>query len=171
MINFSKFAGIIAKNITRASVLYKGVPMADMSPQRRGIVIEQIARAAEPGPTAEPEKTTRSHASYDWLREGGIKVECKSAQLTWHEQQGWLVHFKNIKRDKFDVLVLCLYLPKEIIIFECFGELPLYGQGVVQKAKGECLILRAGKVASEDAIAVISRQLLTIASKKVSIVF
>ena len=169
--HFSKFADIIAKNITRASVLYKGVPMADMSPQRRGIVIEQIARAAELGPTAEPKKTTRSRAQYDWLRAGGVRVECKSAQLTWHEQQGWLVHFKNIKRDKFDVLVLCVYLPKGIIIFECFGDLALYGQGAVQKAKGECLILRAGRVSSEDAIAVISRQLLTIARKKVSIAF
>jgi hypothetical protein len=172
MKKFSHFAGIIAKNITRASVLYQGVPMAAMSPQRRGIVIEQIARACETGPTADPEKTTRSHASYDWQRSGGVRVECKSAQLTWHEQQGWLVHFKNIKRDKHDILMLCLYLPKSILIFECVGDsLSLYGQGAVQKAKGKCLQLRAGKVEPDDAIAAILAKLLTFSKHLMTISF
>ena len=172
MIHISRFTGIITKNITRASVLYQGVPMACISPQRRGIIIEQIARACETGPTADPEKTTSSHASYDWLRSGGVRVECKSAQLTWHEQQGWLVHFKNIKRDKHDVLVLCLYLPRGILIFECVGEKPtLYGQGAVQKAQGKCLQLRAGKVEPDDAIAAILAKLLNFSKQTATISF
>lgn len=170
-IHISTFAGILAKNVTRGSVLYNGIPMACMSPQRRGIVIEQIARASETVPTADPEKTTRSRTPYDWLRKGGARVECKSAQLTYNVQQGWLVHFKNIKQDKHDVLILCLYLPRGILIFECFGDVPLYGQGTVQKAKGECLQLRAGRVESEDAIAAIIAKLLVFSKQVMSILF
>tara|TARA_B100000787_G_C16180125_1_gene291318 strand:+ start:128 stop:649 length:522 start_codon:yes stop_codon:yes gene_type:complete len=167
--HISNFAGILAQNVTRGSELYDGIPMACMSPQRRGIVIEQIARSSEAVPTADPEKTSRSRSPYDWLREEGARVECKSAQLTWN--RGWLVHFKNIKRDKYDVLILCLYLPRGILIFECFGDVPLYGQGTVQKAKGECLQLRAGKVESEDAIASIIAKLLVFSKQTMSISF
>lgn len=166
--HITKFKDIIDKNVTKGSILYTGVPMACMSPQRRGIVIEQIARATETVTTTTPKKTTRSRSSYDWMR-GGVRVECKSAQLSWNK--GWLVHFKNIKQHHHDVLVLCLYLPTGIIVFECFGKPPLYGQGGVQEAKGKCLLLRAGKIDSKDAIKSITEKLLKFSKQTASIVF
>lgn len=166
--HIQKFQRIIDNNVTKGSVLYRGVPMAEMSPQRRGIVIEQIARATETVPTTNPKKTTRSRSSYDWMR-GGARVECKSAQLSWN--RGWLVHFKNIKQNQHDKLVLCLYLPKGIIVFECFDKPPLYGQGGVQEEKGKCLLLRAGKMTSEDAIKSITEKLLKFAKRTASITF
>ena len=119
-------------------------------------------------PPPHPKKTTRSRSSYDWMR-GGVRVECKSAQLSWNK--GWLVHFKNIKQHQHDVLVLCLYLPTGIIVFECFANPPLYGQGGVQEAKGKCLLLRAGKMDSKDAIKSITEKLLKFSKQTASIVF
>jgi len=172
-IKLSTFTDLIANYTTKGSILYQGVPMSCMSPQQRGIVIEQIARAVETVTTANPEKTSRSRTKYDWLRIGTgterTRVECKSAQLTWN--RGWLVHFKNIKEHNYDVLILCLFLPHGIIIFECCDSPPLYGQGYVQNRKGKCLLLRAGKVDSGDAITSITNKLLKFSRQTLTVVF
>lgn len=167
----SNFKNIVADNATKGSVLYEGVPLSGMSPQQRGIVIEQIARAVETVDTADPTKTGRSRASYDWVRIGKdrTRVECKSAQLSWNN--GWLVHFKNIKQHNHDVLILCLFLPHGIMIFECFADPPLYGQGYIESRKGNCLLLRAGKMESEDAITRITNKLLDFSKHTLTIVF
>ena len=165
--SLSEFSSVVARHITKASLVYEHTPFSDMYPQRRGLLLEDIGREMDANETIAPiKKHKRSRASYDWLRKrDNIRVECKSAQLSWNKS-GWVVHFKNIKVCEFDVLVLCLYTPTSLEYFECnVSDLTtLYSQGRLMPS-GQCLVLRAGKCHWTAAAAAICRQLATIGTK------
>ena len=165
------FADLIAHHKTKASLEYAGAPFSTISPQRRGLLLEDIGKAIDQYATAPPNKEARrSRASYDWFRtESKQRVECKSAQLSWNKS-GWVAHFKNIKVLEFDVLVLCLYTPVSLEYYECATSAltMLYSQGGLMPS-GECLVLRAGKCRFDEATVTICNKLAKFAKSTASI--
>jgi hypothetical protein len=165
--HLSTFSEIVAQHVTKASVIYTNTPFANMYPQRRGLLFEDIGRKLDPHVTVKPHKMPgRSRASYDWLRPNEMqRVECKSAQLSWNKS-GWVLHFKNIKVLEFDILMLCFYTPNSLLYFECeVSDLnSLYSQGALMSG-GQCMVLRGGKCDWEIAAASIRVKLNSIATK------
>ena len=162
--NLSNFKDIVQQHITKASVVYSKTPFSNMSPQRRGLLLEEIGKRIDNNPATKPVKK-RSRASYDWFRPlTKERVECKSAQLSWNKA-GWVVHFKNIKVKEFDKLVLCFYTPSTLEYYECHGKLSLYNQGPIQNSKGQCLVLHGGKTTPVRAVKCICTKLDALGSR------
>lgn len=116
---------------------YAGVPLAMVSPQRRGVILQHLARQHEDW--SERFETLDAllnlavngailghHSrSYDWRRcDSRIehRVEAKSGGFTWQRRLlCWRLRFSAIKLDKFDVLVLTIYAPWGVEFWEHAG--------------------------------------------------
>ena len=109
-------------SVTRAA--YAGCPLNAITPQLRGKVLETVARGVYqwsrpdsiiedpiPGQRCNGTKRGLNSAEYDFLCDGR-RVQCKSAQLCWHEsERRWRVQFQKIKPNLHDDLLLVLYSP------------------------------------------------------------
>lgn len=114
------------------SKAFEGVPLSEMSPPSRGVLLQNVARQIDclshPGASIDApdigicingQKRSSWTAPYDWTRDG-LRVECKSAQLLWEKTNArWKVNFSHIKLDSnaFDELIIVLYTPSGVYIY------------------------------------------------------
>ncbi|CAE7945001.1 unnamed protein product [Symbiodinium sp. KB8] len=111
---------------------YGGHPLAQLSPARRGQVLQDVVQSvlrrcsgtevARPRPRLNVRGTAcGSHqAEYDFTV-GGRRVECKSAQLYWCRGSArWQAQFRHIKlhQNQFDDLYLALFTPSDLLILQ-----------------------------------------------------
>lgn len=120
--------GFDKRSITEAA--YAGCPLAQITPQLRGRVLETVARRAfeicfpnalirdpVPGDRCNGSRRGLHSSEYDWLCDGR-RVQCKSGQMCWNKSRpGWTVRFSSIKLSSFDELVLVLYSPFGLHLF------------------------------------------------------
>jgi len=113
---------------------YVGVPLSDMSPCRRGFLLEDIARQHDelsgPFPTKVAAESLSStgkrrcgrNAAYDWQRLVGRhhrRVESKSSTFSWgRSAERWGLTFNGVKTENFDDLVLAIYAPWGVELWE-----------------------------------------------------
>jgi len=114
-----------------------GVPFSDVTPSRRGFLFEDIAREydesssgcetrnAEEGLNVKGRRRCGRNTVYDWIRISGgrpRRVELKSAQFTWDKAlERWLLMFYGLKMGEFDDLVLAVYAPWGLDLWEYKG--------------------------------------------------
>ena len=114
---------------TTTHVAYAGVPLADIDPKVRGDILQGVAkrvmqermgeRAVDlpPGTCVNGAKRGRNSATCDF----GLverRQEVKSAQLKWDKRnQCWEAQWQNLKRDLYDDLLLVLYTPSGLYLF------------------------------------------------------
>lgn len=114
---------------TRAA--YRRIPFGDWSPAQRGATFEKLARHYDDQitefSTDDPEPAwdingNRCVKSYDWKRKTGdtwCRVEAKSAQMIWDRSSlRWLLRFVGVKFSAFDVLVMVVYAPWGLELWE-----------------------------------------------------
>jgi hypothetical protein len=106
---------------------YKNIPLATSS--KRGILIEQIVKEKENGTDPDIDycvngaKRGRNSTSYDFKKDTR-RVEVKSAQFSYDFQNRmWHLHFKNIKFECHDELLLCAYCPYGVFVYAYDGSL------------------------------------------------
>ena len=114
-------------------------PLFKLSPSRRGILLQNIARDVLKGANPQkrfedpsPQKTENgrclgaTQTAWDWTMDGR-RVECKSSLLRWNVARScWSVQFSGVKfahdgvrqRDCFDDLLLVLLCPDFIDVVE-----------------------------------------------------
>ncbi|CAK0888326.1 unnamed protein product [Prorocentrum cordatum] len=113
---------------------YVGVPFFDMTPARRGFMLEDIARQcdefsdmfhtrdAKNGVTSFGKRRGGRNAVYDWRRKMNAsdrRIEFKSSCFLWDERcQRWFSSSQNVKTQKFDDLVLGVYAPWGLELWE-----------------------------------------------------
>eukprot|EP00928_Gymnodinium_smaydae_P039324 TRINITY_DN26884_c0_g2_i1.p1 TRINITY_DN26884_c0_g2~~TRINITY_DN26884_c0_g2_i1.p1 ORF type:complete len:365 (-),score=15.53 TRINITY_DN26884_c0_g2_i1:302-1396(-) len=113
---------------------YLNAPFSDMSPSRRATIFEDVAkqidrdrniytiREATPGMDKTGNRLGRNRLPYDWLRTNGKverRVEAKSCSSTWDNVwKRWRVCFMSVQFSKFDDLVLVVYLPWGLELWE-----------------------------------------------------
>ena len=141
-----------------SSQFYYGVPMATMSPSLRGKRVEQIVfevdQLLSPGVdfalppddlTVAGTRRGESRSSVDWIR-NGKRIETKQAQLCFDIfHRFWACCFANIKLGLFDHLLLAIYSPKGIDIFNHKGSFGLSTTGVRTEASGMKLRISASQ--------------------------
>lgn len=128
MASWCDFAHLVTT--TRTHDVYKGLPLSNMTPSHRGTVLENVARECDrrfcnkniSDATETVGLTGKKRAlrceEYDFKR-GNIRVEVKSAQLTWDSaREVWGFVFLAIKVDKHDELQLVMYAPDGIYIWK-----------------------------------------------------
>ncbi|CAE8677511.1 unnamed protein product [Polarella glacialis] len=139
----SKFRHILESADGATSSTYLGNKLSQISPQRRGAILESVSRAvyaeafpaaivcdAAPGLDVIGRRRSPGQADYDWLCDGS-RVECKSGQLVWQDSsQSWLVSFFNIKLDSLDDLILTMYTPNKLHVIRHDLKLGLSTVGV-----------------------------------------
>lgn len=135
----SHFGWIKDSGKTKTAEVYSGAPLAALSPKARGEVIATVARAvmgdlrkedilidAFPGQRVDGCRRSQNHAEYDWLC-NGRRVECKSSQLHFIvATASWRFQFAGVKlashgqrtKDAFDDLILVLYVPDRLYIYQ-----------------------------------------------------
>jgi hypothetical protein len=115
---------------TRGHQLYEGLPLADVSPQKRGDILEGVVRRhdertspdaifADPAESlsVNGRKRGRNTRKYDYLRDA-VRVEVKASILCWNTHMiRWELKFLKVKREEHDELRLAVYLPDGIRIF------------------------------------------------------
>lgn len=114
---------------------YIGVPLSDMTPSRRGFLLEDIARqhdevsvffhtrdAQEDSLTISGNTRRGRNTVYDWRRLVGRRhrrVESKSSVFSWgRAQERWSLSFSGVRQGKFDDLVLVIYAPWGLELWE-----------------------------------------------------
>lgn len=121
---------------------YEGTPFADMNAKLRGDLLSNIVRMsvvngeeaaritdAEPGLCHGGRRRGASNAEYDWLC-NGRRVECKSSMLRWIAYyRTWGFRFQSVKFHYFDILLLVLYTPLELIVYQHDFELGVSSAG------------------------------------------
>ena len=141
-----------------SSQFYCGVPMATMSPQMRGKRVEQIVFEVDqvlyPGAdfARPPDESTvagsrrgESRLSVDWIR-NGKRIENKQSQLTFDTgRKIWQCCFHNIKSGLFDHLLLAIYSPEGIDIFNHNAPFGLSTTGIRTEAGGMKLEISASR--------------------------
>ena len=132
-----------------SSQFYYGVPMGTMNPQMRGKRVEQIVFEVDqllcPGAhfslpqdelTVAGTRRGESRLSFDWIR-NGKRIETKQSQLTFNTgHKIWHCCFHNIKSGLFDHLLLAIYSPEGIDIFNHNGSFGLSTSGIRTEASG-----------------------------------
>lgn len=130
-----------------SSLEYADVPLAKLSPAKRGCVLEYVARrydakllpssyrVCDPlcGRDTAGRRLGRGKRPYDWLRlEGGslMRVEAKSSSIRWDGAR-WLLQFSSIKLWHFDLLLLIVYAPwgLEVWEYDLARKVGLHGHG------------------------------------------
>ncbi|CAK0892973.1 unnamed protein product [Prorocentrum cordatum] len=144
----SRFDGIVNGSAGRADV-YEGAPFANMNAKLRGDLFAGIVRTseligekdahvtdAEPGMRCDGRRRAASTAEYDWLC-NGRRVECKSAMLTWSGgARRWSFRFQSVKFRSFDILLLVLYTPLELIVYQHDLSLGISSSGARTETEG-----------------------------------
>lgn len=113
---------------------YVGVPFSDMTPSRRGFIFENIVREYDDHNDAfETRDASESLAANGWIRCGSNtvydwiraydghdrRVELKSASFTYDKSnQRWGLAFYAVKTEEFDDLVLAVYAPWGLELWE-----------------------------------------------------
>ena len=121
-----------------AARAYDGHPLAELSPSRRGALLQEWARQmlqqefpnssitdADPGTCVNGNRRGRTQAEFDFTMDCK-KVEVKSASLRWVERENrWRFDFNCVKfshlspqNKSFDVLYLVLFSPKWLHLVE-----------------------------------------------------
>lgn len=114
-------------DVGATALAYNGIPLAQISGQRRGKVLEKWVRQvlqerdpnrviedAVPGNRSNGAQRSPCQTKIDFL-DDGRKVEVKSSRLRFHENRSrWELNFQNIKLQLsiFDDLYLVLFSPK-----------------------------------------------------------
>ncbi|CAE8599869.1 unnamed protein product [Polarella glacialis] len=132
----SRFKEILDYRTVTAKT-YQGLPLADLSSASRFSIRESLVRGldeklhpgsvfqdAERGQCVNGAIRSRGNLQYNWQRDG-IRVQLKSAQITWNKaNRRWLVQFTNVKlkeddaaESEFDELLVALYTPRGIFIY------------------------------------------------------
>ncbi|CAE8646940.1 unnamed protein product [Polarella glacialis] len=145
------------------SSTYFGNKLSEISPQRRGVILESVSRAvyaevfpaaiisdAVPGHRVNGVRRSPGQTDHDWLSDGS-RVESKSGQLVWqNSSQRWLVAFFNINLASLDDLILMMYTPNKLHVIRHDLKLGLSTTGVRGKHV-ICLYGRRGNTSWEDA--------------------
>ena len=133
---------------TRTYEVYKGLPLSDMSPQERGTVIQNVVRrhleekyeTTATSPTGERCVNGRKRGRHQTTHEFyilGERNEVKNAQLAWDKSSNcWRAAWKNVKSALHDKLLLVLYTPSGLYLFEHDGKFGVTTQGKEQDSCG-----------------------------------
>ena len=133
---------------TRGHDAYAGLPLADWSGAARGNVLERVAkrvmeemvgeRAVAPpsGTRVNGAKKAKTQAPNDFVLVGRYK-EVKAALLSWDTfSQRWVAQWQAIKRDLHDDLLLVLYTPLGVFLYQHDGVFGVSTTGKAQEAEG-----------------------------------
>lgn len=116
---------------------YDGHPLAELSPSRRGALLQEWARQmlqqefpnsnitdADPGTCVNGNRRGRTQAEFDFTMDCK-KIEVKSSSLHWAERDNtWRFLFHDVKfshlfqKESFDMLYLVLFSPKWLHLVE-----------------------------------------------------
>ncbi|CAE6950875.1 unnamed protein product [Symbiodinium sp. CCMP2592] len=123
----------ILEDVGETSRAYAGNPLAQLSPNRRGHVLQNAVRQVlsqkhsdmqvkgpTPGISIRGARLRPDQAKYDFSI-GGRRVECKSAQLCWCQSEvRWTARFSGIKLEQnyFDDLYLALFTPSNVLVLQ-----------------------------------------------------
>ena len=134
--------------MSRTHKVYAGVPLAGITREHRGTILERAVKrvmeqmtglsASLPteGKCINGRKRGRNAMEHDFNLDQR-RVEVKSAQLVWNDDNRcWHASWQNIKQDKHDVLLLVLYSPFGLRIFEHDGTFGVSTNGQRQAASG-----------------------------------
>jgi len=152
VVSSSAFAGELACRTVTAST-FVGVPLALHSPVSRAKVLTDFARRCDAyrhpdaalkdavaGQDLNGRRRGQHMASYDWLRDGK-RVACKSAQLAWKARDNlWALHFRGVKLDAYDELLLAAYTPTGVHLFRHDGRAGLSTNGKATEATGKNIV-------------------------------
>ena len=144
--------------ISITAAAFEGCPLIQITPQRRGIVLETVARRSFakihpgylvedpiPGERCDGKMRALHCAEYDWLFDGR-RVQCKSAQMCWRASHSlWRIHFCGIHLRSFDDLVLVVYSPSGLHLFTHDGMSRLSNRGVFTAHAGLALSVDSAK--------------------------
>ena len=132
--------GFYVAMMTRTYEVYKGLPLSDMSPQERGAVIQNVVRrhleekyettATSPtGKACQRRKRGRNQTTHEFFVLGQ-RNEVKNAQLAWDKSNNyWCAKWQAVKSALHDKLLLVLYTPSGLYVFEHDGKFGVTTQG------------------------------------------
>ena len=84
-------------------------------------------------------KRGRNATEYDFKMDGR-RYEVKSAQLTWKKRdKRWCAMWHKVKKDSHDILLLVLYSPSGLSIYEHDGVFGVTTYGKAQESSGGCV--------------------------------
>ena len=150
--DFSKLLG--RRTVTEEA--YEGVRLAELATLPRGNVLTSVVRGldtslhphariedAVAGTRVDGRRRGQHMASYDWQRDG-VRVACKSGQLTWDvSNRRWVVLFSNIKpsgvEGAFDELLLALFTPRGVHVYRHDLRLGMSTSGKSTEAAGRTI--------------------------------
>ncbi|CAE8591511.1 unnamed protein product [Polarella glacialis] len=179
----SRFSHIL-ENLGSTSSIYDGDPLAKISGQRRGTLLQRLARnvCAElspnsviqdplPGICVNGTRRSQHQAEFDWMCDGQ-RVECKSARLCWSShEQAWQVQFTRIKMPcqgirefaLFDDLILVLYSPFKLHIIRHDLSVGMSSRGLETSVSGHSVVIRGKKNVEcwQEAVATILKKMCT----------
>ncbi|CAK0904865.1 unnamed protein product [Prorocentrum cordatum] len=130
--------------------VYKNVPLASLSPPVRGLVLQRLAQEVDDVVSQISSTPAGCSAVYDWSR-NGVRVECKSSQLTWcMRKKVWQVMFAHVKivgnlrqNSVFDELHVVVFSPRGIYIYHHDLKLGVSSAGVATQAEGCSIVVHA----------------------------
>ena len=116
---------------TSIDVAYEHTPLAHHTSQKCGIVLENVARRfvelSRGVKTSDPPSR-----DFDWW-EGNLRVEAKSARIVLHKascsDNHYSLTFQKLRRAHFDRLILVLFAPEGLHIYEHDAETFVYPCG------------------------------------------
>ncbi|CAK9023500.1 unnamed protein product [Durusdinium trenchii] len=133
---------------------YKAVPLNHMSPQLRGLRIEEIAFEVDRQVLHPGCSYSRASSKVDWVR-GDVRVEVKHGQMRFNQgPRRWECSFSNIQCasggvracDMFDELWLAIYSPFGIhILKHPGGKIRFSLNGLKEQAVGKQLHVLGGR--------------------------
>lgn len=162
----SRFSSLQRVVPTIIADLYRGSPLAHLTPKSRGDILASVARSVMadlrnedrftdpvPGQYSNGHQRPQCQAEYDWLC-NGRRIECKSSQLQFQSRSGcWHFQFSGVKlalqghrvRDAFDDLVLVLYSPRRLYIYRHDLVTGLTTSGKLTPSRGHVIRIRSAK--------------------------
>ncbi|CAE8613490.1 unnamed protein product [Polarella glacialis] len=112
---------------------YKDLPLADCSCSTRGDCLHNVVQTVDA--ILNPARRMRKASRRGWMR-GECSVKIKSAQLSW-ALRCWRIQFGAIGRSTaLDELLLALYTPRGIYVYQHDLQLGISKAGVVTSSKG-----------------------------------
>ena len=135
--------------LSKTEEAYSNVPLSTCS--NRGDIIEgttrkfmesytgQASYAPEITQSISGKKRGRNATEYDFKMDGR-RYEVKSAQLQWDKtNKRWNALWQAVKKDSHDILLLVLYSPSGLSIYEHDGVLGVTTHGKAQESSGGCV--------------------------------
>ena len=129
-------------------IAYCGSVLAGMSSSKRGTLLEEMVRRWAGSHYSDDTRDATvtncvngrrrglNNREYDFLL-GTKRVEIKSTQLYWNiGNKCWSAYWSGVKSEKHDMLLLALYLPDKIQIYEHDGRYGMTTSGRQQRARG-----------------------------------